>query len=283
MSTNPTTELSPRRAAWFAGISYAVIFVFAIFANFSVRERLVDLDDAAATAANLADNEVLVRIAMLAFLVIFVLDIAVAWLLHVVLRHTGERRSLLAAWFRIGYTVFLGVALVLAFWSPRRAFRATLTAGLGFAAGMGVAALLWMLVDRERPPHHFETHLRTPAEIATCATQPEALVLHKSASKRPSFPSRHGITIGCFVTALFLANRWLGVLAILYGALAAVGRVYVARHFPSDVLVGIVIGSVLAWAIWRLLPPVVSLWGHRHLIEAPLPKSGNGDVDDAAR
>ena len=179
--------------------------------------------------------------------------------------------------------LFLFVAGVLAFRTPRRAFRATLTAGLGFAAGMGVATLLWMAVDRQRPPHHFETHLRTPAEIATCATQPEALVLHKSPSKRPSFPSRHGITIGCFVTALFLANRWLGVVAIFYGAVAAVGRVYVARHFPSDVLAGIVIGASLAWAIWRLLPPVVSLWGHRHLVEAPGGEFVNADADDAAR
>lgn len=183
----------------------------------------------------------------------------------------------------VAVPLFLGVAVVLACWNPRSAFRATLTAGLGFAAGMGIAALLWMLVDRERPPHHFETHLRSPAEIATCATQPEALVLHKSASGRPSFPSRHGITIGCFVTALFLANRWLGVLAILYGAVAAVGRVYVARHFPSDVLVGILIGSSLAWAIWRLLPPVVALWGHRHLIESPAPETGNADADGATR
>jgi membrane-associated phospholipid phosphatase len=179
--------------------------------------------------------------------------------------------------------LFLFVALVLALRTPRRALRATLTAGLGFAIGMGIAALLWMAVDRQRPPHHFETHLRTPAEIATCASQPEALVLHKSPSRRPSFPSRHGITIGCFVTALFLANRWLGVLAILYGAVAAVGRVYVARHFPTDVLAGIVIGSGVGWAVWRLLPPVVALWGHRHLIEAPAAETTTTDADGVAR
>jgi hypothetical protein len=112
---NTTPELSPDRAAWFAGLSYATLFVLAIFANFAVRERLIDLDDAAETAANLADNEALVRIAMLAFVIIFVLDVAIAWLLHLVVRGTGERRSLLAAWFRIGYTVFLGVALVFLF------------------------------------------------------------------------------------------------------------------------------------------------------------------------
>jgi hypothetical protein len=110
-----TPELSPGRAAWFAGLAYAALFVLAIFANFAVRERLVDIDDPVGTMADIADNEQLVRIAMLAFLIIFVLDIAVSWLLHLVLRHTGERRSLLAAWFRIAYTVFLGVAIVFMF------------------------------------------------------------------------------------------------------------------------------------------------------------------------
>lgn len=111
----PTPELSRRSAAWYAGLAYAALFVLAIFANFAVRERVVDLDDAAGTMANVAADESLIRIAMLAFLVIFVLDVAVSWLLHLVFRPTGERRSLLAAWFRIGYTVFLGMGLVFMF------------------------------------------------------------------------------------------------------------------------------------------------------------------------
>lgn len=112
---DPTPELDRRRAAWYAGLAYAALFVLAFFANFAVRERVVDLDDAAGTMANVVADESLIRLAMLAFLVIFVLDIAVSWLLHLVFRPTGERRSLLAAWFRIGYTVFLGMALVFMF------------------------------------------------------------------------------------------------------------------------------------------------------------------------
>ncbi len=112
-------EPSPERAAWLAGLAYVALFVLAIFANFAVRERLVDLDDAAATAANIAGSETTFRLAMLAFLVVFVLDVAVAWLLHLVFRPFGERRSLLAAWFRIAYTVFLGVAIVFMFVAVR--------------------------------------------------------------------------------------------------------------------------------------------------------------------
>jgi hypothetical protein len=44
-----------------------------------------------------------------------VLDVAIAWALSVVFRPAGRRRSLLAAWFRLTYTAFLGVAVVFLF------------------------------------------------------------------------------------------------------------------------------------------------------------------------
>jgi hypothetical protein len=104
-------DTTRRSAALWAGLGYVAIFVLAIGANFGVRTRLVDLDDPAATVANLAGNESLVRMALAGFAVIFVLDIVVAWALYVVLRPEGPRRSLLAAWLRLGYTVLLGVAV----------------------------------------------------------------------------------------------------------------------------------------------------------------------------
>ena len=127
----PTPELDRNRAAWYAGLAYVALFVLAFFANFAVREQVVDLDDAAGTMASVVADESLIRFAMLAFLVIFVLDIAVSWLLHLVFRPTGERRSLLAAWFRIGYTVFLGMALVFMFVGLRLADAGGFTSVLG--------------------------------------------------------------------------------------------------------------------------------------------------------
>ncbi len=111
----PSSASSPRRAAWLAGVLYLNLFWLAIFANFGVRERFVDLADPAGTVADVAKFEGLVRLAMFAFLVIFVLDVFIAWLLHQVGRESGEQRSLLAAWLRVGYTVMLGVALVFMF------------------------------------------------------------------------------------------------------------------------------------------------------------------------
>ncbi len=106
---------SPRRAARIAGAGYVLIFVLAIFANFMVREGLVDQANPAATVANITDSIGLFRLGLAAFLAVFILDIVIAWALHVVFRRVNRDLSLLTAWMRLVYTVLLGVALVFFF------------------------------------------------------------------------------------------------------------------------------------------------------------------------
>lgn len=117
ITSDPPTgsDTSLRRAAKIAGVGYVLLFVLGIFANFFVREGLVVSGDAQATAANIAESEGLFRLGLVSFLVIFVLDVIVAWALYIVFRNTNRDLSLLAAWFRIVYTVFLGVAAVFFF------------------------------------------------------------------------------------------------------------------------------------------------------------------------
>jgi Domain of unknown function (DUF4386) len=113
--TNRHTDLSPRQAARIAGFGYLAIFGLAIFANFFVRERLVEPGDAAATAGSIMGSEPLFRLGLVAFLVVFVLDLVVAWALYVLFRQHNRDVSLLTAWFRLVYTALLGVALVFLF------------------------------------------------------------------------------------------------------------------------------------------------------------------------
>ena len=110
--TRKLPETSPRRAGIIAGIGYVVLFVFAIFGNFFVIESLVVPDDAAATVANLAESGTTFRFGILAFLVIFLVDVVVAWALYVLLSPYAQRLSLAMAWMRIVYTVMLGVGIV---------------------------------------------------------------------------------------------------------------------------------------------------------------------------
>lgn len=104
-----------RRAAIIAGVGYVLLFGLAVFANFAVFETMVVPGNAAATTANIAADPTLFRLALGAFLVVFLVDIVVAWALHVVFREDGPDLSLVTAWSRLVYTVFLGVALVFAF------------------------------------------------------------------------------------------------------------------------------------------------------------------------
>lgn len=112
---HPFAETTPRRAALIAGVSYLLIFVLAIFANFIVVGGLVDTGDAAATFANVADSEVVFRFGLIAFLVVFLLDVVVAWALWVLFKGINRELSRLTAWFRVVYTVFLGMGLVFFF------------------------------------------------------------------------------------------------------------------------------------------------------------------------
>jgi hypothetical protein len=106
------SEATPRQYALIAGLGYVVLFVLGIFANFFVREGLVVTGDAAQTAANIIESEGLFRIGMVSFLVIFAVDVIVAWALYVLFKKVDQNLSLVTAWFRIVYTVFLGVAVI---------------------------------------------------------------------------------------------------------------------------------------------------------------------------
>lgn len=171
---------------------------------------------------------------------------------------------------RLSVPLFLGLLGVVAWVNWRHALRATGAAAAGFGLSMALASLLWATVDRDRPPHHYDTWLVTPETQATCAAEPDtSLALHHFASKRPSFPSRHGMTVGAFTMAVFLAWRPAGWLALLYGVIVLLGRVHVARHWPSDLIVGATCGVLAAWFAWRLWPAFVAPLRMRSWVEDP--------------
>lgn len=120
ITTDPNTTTldstpSQRSAALIAGIGYVILFVLGIFSNFIVRTGLVDANDAAATFESIANSEILFRLGLVSFLIVFIVDIIVAWALYIVFRAVNRHVSLVAAWFRIVYTVFLGVAVIFLF------------------------------------------------------------------------------------------------------------------------------------------------------------------------
>ncbi len=114
-SIQPAPAVTPRRGARVAGFGYVLIYLLAIIANFAVLKGLVVDGDAAATTANVVGSPERLRLAVVAFLAIFLLDVVVAWALHLVFRGVHRDLSLITAWARLTYTVFLGVGLVFLF------------------------------------------------------------------------------------------------------------------------------------------------------------------------
>lgn len=115
MSSITATFTTARSAARWAGLGYLALFFLAIFANFLAVGAVLDPEDARSTVADLTASETTFRLGVLAFLAVFLIDIVVAWALYVLFRAAHRDLSLLAAWSRLVYTVFLGVGLVFLF------------------------------------------------------------------------------------------------------------------------------------------------------------------------
>jgi len=81
------------------------------FASVSALGDLVVSGDAAKTAHNIVDNDLLFRTAICGFLIVAVLDVVAAWALYVFLRPAGRSIALLAAWFRVAYAAVFAAAL----------------------------------------------------------------------------------------------------------------------------------------------------------------------------
>jgi membrane-associated phospholipid phosphatase len=70
-----------------------------------------------------------------------------------------------------------------------------------------------------------------------------------------SFPSGHSTAAWamCFALTVILARRSWGVPLALLASLLAYSRVYLSQHFTEDILLGTIIGTVVAWAIYQWL------------------------------
>jgi undecaprenyl-diphosphatase len=132
--------------------------------------------------------------------------------------------------------LFLALVVVLAVsggWRRRAAGAAVLGAGLGLA----VAQVLSRLVDRPRP----------------FVADPSGVHLFASHAADASFPSDHATAAFAIATAIFLRDRRLGAVVLAFAIVLAAGRVAVGVHYPSDVLVGALLGAGASLAVHAAL------------------------------
>lgn len=68
-----------------------------------------------------------------------------------------------------------------------------------------------------------------------------------------SFPSGHTASSFAAATAIFLQNRRAGFIALIVALLIAFSRLYFCVHYPSDVVVGMLEGVVIAGLVTKAL------------------------------
>lgn len=161
-------------------------------------------------------------------------------------RHTGWLHDPVLAYAKYGVVLF-GLLLLAGLFYARSRDSRTLAA----AAWAGVATLVAVAVNQPMG-HLFH-------EARPYVTHPHIFLL---ASRSPdySFPSDHAVMAGAAATGLFFVSRRLGLLAVAAAVLMAFSRVYIAAHYPRDVLAGLLLGAGVAGLGWLLLRvPLISL------------------------
>lgn len=67
-----------------------------------------------------------------------------------------------------------------------------------------------------------------------------------------SFPSGHSNAAGAAAMVLSLKDRKAGIWAWVFALLMAFSRVFLAVHYPSDVISGLAFGALCAAVVWKL-------------------------------
>jgi hypothetical protein len=108
--TSHFPESSPQTYARVGGALYLFIVVAALFGEAFVRGNLIVPRDPAATANNILGSEALFRAGLAGELLTCVCDVAVTWVLYVLLRPVSRNLALLAAFFRLTFVAVYSAA-----------------------------------------------------------------------------------------------------------------------------------------------------------------------------
>ncbi len=154
-------------------------------------------------------------------------------------RDTGWLHGPLLAYASYGVALF-GALLVAGWWVARGRTPRTVAAALWAGAGTILAiAVNQPLVNGFHEARPYTDHSR----ILVLATP----------SADYSFPSDHAVMAGAVAAGLWLVDRRLAVLASAAAVLMAFTRVYIAAHYPHDVIIGLGVGATVVLLGWALL------------------------------
>jgi membrane-associated phospholipid phosphatase len=153
-----------------------------------------------------------------------------------------------------GYAGYGLVLLVLLLGAGVVAARTAHPRTLAAAGWTGVAAVLALAVNQ--PLGHLV------AERRPYATMSDILVLADRGNDY-AFPSDHAVVVGAVTAGLLLVSHRLALTAAVLGALMLFARVYIAAHYPWDVIAGSALGAtvtLIGWVVLRSPLTVATVW-----------------------
>ncbi len=146
--------------------------------------------------------------------------------------------------FGDGGVFWIACSVILLFFPKYR--KAGLTMGLALVMGLLVCNItIKPLVGRPRPVDFIQANnlqALIPANV---------IIMHDF-----SFPSGHTIASFEASVALLMYSKKLGIPALILGILVSLSRLYLYVHYPSDVLVSVVLGTLFALIAYAIMKNV---------------------------
>ncbi|HAF00770.1 MAG TPA: hypothetical protein DCG63_05690 [Methylophilaceae bacterium] len=142
------------------------------------------------------------------------------------------------------YAIFVGMLI----WGYYRQQTALRIIGWGYLLAQLIGSVLIVRILKMTLGH------ARPDQIAHLANGTlDAWVGPSIASSYHGFPSGHtsDYLISCIFLAMCLPKTWMRVLVFTLAIFNGILRVALAKHFPLDVLGGLIIGGLVAFAFWQ--------------------------------
>jgi undecaprenyl-diphosphatase len=130
--------------------------------------------------------------------------------------------------------VLLALLLALLYLSFReKSQRAAILSGISVLMALGIGQVIGWIVNRPRP-YFFATHVLIGRTVDS------------------SFPSDHATLAFALAMLLWYYHKNLSLSLLALAVLLSFARVYVGAHYPTDVLGGAILGSVVGLVVGKL-------------------------------